>query len=679
MRAMDPSTTTAPPETARLLEALLSATGHEVDEATVATAVELSRSEASDGDVERLAAAALRTGLALATRRGLPAELARRAGPGAPVVLWGQTPLMVLDHDGRRATTAWGTELERLDDASLGRRLGVRSPTETVAATFAHATGMGHAEASHDPRARVSPFARLRRLLRAEHADVRAIVLLSLGVSVLTLATPIAADQLVGSVAFGGLLQPIIVLSVLLLGCLALAGALRALQSHVAELVQRRIFVHVFADLVHRLPRADRKALEGLDAPELVNRFYDVVILQKGLALLLVDTFALVLSAVVGLIVLAFYHPILLALDIALIASVLGIVFVLGRGGIATSVEESYAKHAIVAFLERVAARREALGTVAAREQVRVHGEARARAYLGARARHWSVVLRQTVSALALQAVGGTVVLALGGTLVLGGSLTLGQLVAAEIVVTVVLGSVAKLGKHLESFYDLVAAADKVGHHLDLPEEPLRSETLAGSGPIRVGSPVLDVAPGERVALVGRSGSGKSRLLARLAGAAIGEDPVALDGVPVGSLDAESTSAVVAHVTTDVLLVGDTILDNVRMGRASVSPARAREALRKVGLASVVDHLSGGLLTPLGSAGQPLSRGQLLRLGLARAIAGAPRLLLIDGVLEHLDRDTRRTTLECLLAPDAPWTLVCATTEEVAPAFPRTVTLGGKT
>ncbi len=82
------------------------------------------------------------------------------------------------------------------------------------------------------------------------------------------------------------------------------------------------------------------------------------------------------------------------------------------------------------------------------------------------------MVIRQVVFAVGLQVVASTALLALGGWLVIDGQLTLGQLVASELVVTVVVGAFAKAGKSLEKFYDLMAGIDKVGHLLDIPTDP---------------------------------------------------------------------------------------------------------------------------------------------------------------------------------------------------------------
>jgi putative ABC transport system ATP-binding protein len=133
----------------------------------------------------------------------------------------------------------------------------------------------------------MSPIRRLMALLRPERRDVTIVILFAIGVGVLTIATPVTVQVLVNFVAFGGLVQPLIVLGILLLAFLSLAGAVRVFKTWVVEMLQRRIFVRVATDLSHRLPRVRTEAYDRGHGPELVNRFFDVLTVQKAGATLL--------------------------------------------------------------------------------------------------------------------------------------------------------------------------------------------------------------------------------------------------------------------------------------------------------------------------------------------------------------------------------------------------------
>ena len=552
-----------------------------------------------------------------------------------------------------------------------------------------HGQGTGHGGGGH---AHPHPFRRLVTFLRPEAGDVRIVVTFGVVTGLMTLAVPIAVESLVTSVAFGGLVQPVVVLALVLLVALAFAGAVRAAQAWVVELLQRRLFVRVLADLADRLPRVRFDALDG-PGPEQVNRFFDVVKLQKTVAILLTEGVSVTLAGVVGMAVLAFYHPLLLAFDVVLVAAVLFVVFGLSYGGVRSSILESRRKYEAGAWLEELARHpatfKEAGGAALARSR----GDAIARRWLDARGAHFRVVFRQLVGALALQALASTLLLGVGGWLVVAGQLTLGQLVAAELIVTAVVASVAKLGKHLESWYDLMAAVDKLGHLLDLPLDRAGGEPLppASTGlavtlrgvPTPGGPLDLALAPGERVAVVGPMGAGKSRLLTVLAALdEPGAGSALFDGQDVRSLDLPALRTAIALARPNEVVEG-TVLENLRLARPGLELADATRALEASGLAPVVRALPRGLDEPLSVGGAPLSREQANLLVLARALAARPRLLLVDAILDRVSVDERAAALVALTAPDAPWTLVAATCEpDVAAACGRVVRLepgGGAT
>lgn len=521
---------------------------------------------------------------------------------------------------------------------------------------------------------RPGPGRRLLELLRVERPDVAAVLIYAIAAGALQLAVPLAVQALVNTVAFGAVLQPLIVLSVLLFGALTMLALFRLLQVWLVEVLQRRLYVRLVADLAHRIPRARRDSFDGVDGRELVNRFFDLFTIHKTLALLLVDGLEIALRVVLGLVLLAFYHPILLAFDVVIILVVAAIVFGLGRHGARTAIEESSAKYETGAWLQELA-KNDALFKLGGGYGFAVErAEAIARDYLEARRAHFRIWLRQVAGLLALQSVASAAVLGIGGWLVITRQLTLGQLVASELVVAFVVGGLAKFGKHLESVYDLIAATDKVGYLLDLPmERTSGSRDVGGGAPARLrfdrvhggyreheifANVTLDVASGERVVLTGPSGSGKSLFVEMLAGLrAPSGGRIELDGrdlrdVALGAL--RERIAAVRNVAT----IPGSLLENVRFARPSVDPARARRAIELVGLGPDVDELPDGIRTQIASDGAPLSEVQALRLTIARAIASEPSLLVIDQVLDGLDHETRSTLVSVLFREDAPWTLI---------------------
>jgi ABC-type bacteriocin/lantibiotic exporter with double-glycine peptidase domain len=528
-----------------------------------------------------------------------------------------------------------------------------------------------------------TPMQRLRSLLWLERDDLKVVFIYAIAAGLLSLATPVAVQALVNTVTFGTLLQPLLVLSILLMAALSFAALLRALNTQVVEVMQQRMFVRVALDASHRIPRVTPETFDRSYGPELVNRFFDVLTIQKTFSVFLLDGINLVLQALIGMLVLAFYHPMLLAFDVLLIAATAFIMLVLGQRGTQTAIEESKAKYAVAAWLEELARHPLSFRSKEGAEHAEQQADVLARRYLSARRRHFGVVFRQVVGSLGLQVVASALLLGLGGWLVIQRQLTLGQLVAAELIVGAVLASFVKFGKHLENYYDLMAALDKLGHLVDLPleeEGPHREPLPAGRDglPVRLrdvtflreggNSPLrglnLDLEPGAKVALVADSGGGKTTLADLLfALRTPTEGRVEVGGVDTRRVSLAALRSQVALVRGVEVLEGS-VLDNVRAGRTTVGPAEAKKALAAVGLLEPVMALPEGLDTPLGPTGSPLAYGHVVRLMVARALAGSPRLIVLDDVLEGLGAQGRQVVMDTLLAPDAPWTLVVLSDEE---------------
>ncbi len=549
--------------------------------------------------------------------------------------------------------------------------------------------GHGH----HDHGAGQPPLARVLSLIRPERSDLWAILAFAAAIGGLSLATPIAVQQLVNSIAFGGLVQPVVVLALLLLVVLGLSALMSLIQTFVIELIQQRIFVRVVVDVAERIPKVAIGAFDRQYGPELVNRIFEVVTVQKSLSSLLLEGSAAVLQIVVGLLILSFYHPLMLAFSAILIGGIALVVVVLGREAVPTAIAESKSKYDVFGWLEELARHPTTFRDAEQRDFARSHVDTLATTWIGARRSHFRIVLRQHAGTLALQVVASAALLALGGMLVVQGQLTLGQLVASELIITAIVSTVAKLGKQFERFYDLNAAADKLSLLFDLPlerdsgEELLRRPGAAGielSG-IAFGygaDPVLSridlrLAPGDHLALAGPSGSGKSSLLDLLF--ALREPSsgyVAIDGRDYRELSIESIREVVALVRGRETFAG-TIRDNVRVGRHGFDEAEMTRVLDVVGLLEDIRQLPEGFDTWISTDGRPLSEVQLTRLMVARALLTKPRLLLIDRVLEDFDEDARERIGHLLFAPDAPWTaIVVSDREDVLARCRRRLDLG---
>ncbi|MFK7739837.1 MAG: ATP-binding cassette domain-containing protein, partial [Planctomycetota bacterium] len=262
---------------------------------------------------------------------------------------------------------------------------------------------------------------------------------------------------------------------------------------------------------------------------------------------------------------------------------------------------------------------------------------------------------------------------------------------------TAVVANITKLSSGLESWYDVGAASDKLGHLLDLPLERQTGDSIGGgkrAGDRSQGASVqlanvacsidgedgnlddftLDVQPGERIALTGAAGGSATLLLDVLYGRREPQSgSVTVDGLDLRQLRLDETRNAFALVHGTEIVEGS-LLDNLRFGRKDIGPVEVRDALRDVGLWDEVMALENGLDTDLTTGGRPLTQSQARRLMLARAILSEPRLLLLDGALDSLTPSLRRQALARLFDDRHKWTVLIATNQaDVIAACDRTL------
>ena len=635
-------------------------------------------------------------------RQGVPvamcADIVRGDSNGTPDLSVGPRWVLLSAAKGRRIRiSTLDPEVEDvwLSVRQLKKALGLASLSTTSRWIIGQAA-LGCQAPGRSPNRKFAkappPLRRLLGLVRPEKKDLWVVLIFSLVVGVLALATPIAVEALVNTVAFGQYLQPVIILALLLFTFLAFAAAVRALVTYVVEVFQRRLFIRVVEDLAYRLPRVEQEQFDSRHGPEAVNQFLDITTFQKTASALLLDGISIVLQTVVGMTVLAFYHPFLLGFDVVLLAFICLIVFGLGRGAVMTAIKESKAKYAIAAWLQELSRHPTAFKLHAGSQFALERADELAVNWLDRRRAHFRVVIRQILFALGLQAIATTVLLGLGGWLVILGELTLGQLVAAELIVMMIVNSFAKLGKHMQSFYDLLASVDKLGQLFDLEIEPhdklfhLREGEPAGvsvsgvSYTYSTGAGItecdLELEPGEVVALTGAAGSGKSTLIDLISETrSPNSGHIELDGIDLRELRPDSLREHLA-VTRSVEIFHGTVDENVHLNRKNVRANDVRDALATVGLLDEILKLPDGLNAVLQTNGRPLTQNQAMRLMVARAIVGRPRLLMLDGTIDGLPDRVLNELLPKLTAVDRPWTLLIATGKrEVMAACDRVVSL----
>ncbi len=526
----------------------------------------------------------------------------------------------------------------------------------------------------------LSPQMKLKRLIAPEKSDIYIVVIYGLCSGLLSLVIPISVQTLVNTISFGSMLQPVFVLTFIVLLVLGGSALMRGLQIFIMEIIQQRLFARMALQLAQKIPGFQIKSFDSSQGPELINRFFDVLTVQKSTALIVLDGVFVLLQTVVGLVLLGFYHPFLLVFDLILLALILGVILFLGKGAIYTSILESKAKYAVASWLQELARIPILFKHPEARNFILNRADHLTVDYVQNRKAHFKILMSQIVGTLSLQVIASSVLLGLGGLLVIKRQLTLGQLVASELIVTSVLTGVGKFGKYLECYYDLVAAADKLDYLLNLPEEeqgPLPAAGEFQNYPAysicfnEIEYAYLETTPcltgvtfraqkGQKVVIYGARASGKSTLcdlLYQLKQPLRGT--IQLNGIDSRDCHSREYREKIAFLR-DAELMDGTLFDNLKIHRENLTLREAYAACEKVGVLKEIHDFPLGLMTPVSAGRVPLSQGQAKLLALARAILSEPKLFVLDGFLDDLDDESKNLALRYFLQ-ECPATVVMTT------------------
>ena len=566
-----------------------------------------------------------------------------------------------------------------------------------------HVGGLTSGEAGHgaDGHHGPTPLARFWSLLVRERGDVWLVFGYAALAGLFSLVLPLSIQQVVQLVSGRMILQPTyLLMAFVVLGTLGV-GVLQVMQLSVVENIQQRLFARLAFEFSFRVPRLRYDVALREDLPEVMNRFFETVNIQKSLSKLLLDLSAALLTILFGLVLLTLYHPYFTFFSLALVIGLGVILRVTGPKGMETSIAESKYKYKVVHWLEEMArantafkfANRSALPVERMDELVA--------GYLKYRKSHFRVLVQQTVSIVGFKTLIVAALLVLGVALVQSNQISLGQFVASEIVIVTVLAGIEKLITSLATVYDMLTAVDKLGHVTDLPLEVpgglglpagpvLGAASAAGDGR---GAPphglaldarglsyayapgaspalrgvTLRVAPGERVGITGYEGSGQTTLLKLVGGLLEGyEGAMAVNGVPMRELDRGAYRDAVGQLLSPTDLFDGTIEENVSVGRPDVTPHDVLRAVERVGLSEWLQAQPMGLRTAVRNGGRELPAHVISRLLVAQAVAGRPRLVVVDDYYQNLEPDSRQSLVDCLTDRHEPWTLLLVSHD---PAF----------
>lgn len=625
-------------------------------------------------------------------------------GASAPLVLVAQHPqhgvlgAIVDQVDGDtldlRVTTAAGTgEVETLTaDQAFTRLAGT---TGVIGALFpARVLPEAVLGVRGDAEIR-TPVERLGELLLLEKGNIGLVYAYATLVGLFSLTLPLGVQAIIGLVSGGLFLQPVVILIAGVVLGTVITGLLQVLQLAAVERIQQRLFARIALEFSLRVPRVCiEQSLTG-DLTERMNRFFEVITIQKSLGKLLTGGTTALLQVLFGLLLLTFYHPYFTLFGLLLTAALGVLLRVTGPRGLETSLMESKFKYRAVHWLEEVARSVSTFKAAGRATPALVRMDEHVSGYLRYRQRHFKVLVFQAMAAVGFKTIVTGALLVLGSVLVIQRQITLGQFVAAELVIVTVLAGIEKLVASLADVYDVLTAVYKLGGVTDLALEsvgglsPVEGEdgltvrlndlryTYPAGERAALDGIQLDIRPGERLAITGPDGSGASTLLAVLAGMLPGyTGTITVGGITLRDMDSGALRDCLGMQIGANDIFEGTVEENVSLGRPMIGPAEVMKALARLGASDDVQALPLGLRTPLTSEGRGLATTLRVRLLLARAIVGSPRLLLLDETLATVEPAARHELITALTARDMPWTvLIVSHDPEVFQACDRVLVL----
>ncbi|MDG5488254.1 ABC transporter transmembrane domain-containing protein [Sphingomonas sp. BGYR3] len=472
---------------------------------------------------------------------------------------------------------------------------------------------------------------------------VRLALVYGIAISLLSLATPISVQLLINSVANIALPAPLFTLSAMLFLLLLIAGVLMAFRVHLMALFERRLFARITAEITLRAVHAQNPFFGDERRGDLFNRFFDMMTVQKAMPSLLIGGFTIVLQGAVGLIVTSFYHPFFLAFNMVLVLVLFLIWQVWASGAIRTAVGKSHAKHGAAHWLESVGGSNGFYKSSRHLAFAMDKSEAVTATYVDAHKRHFRYTFAQTLCLLFTWAAASATLLALGGWLIIQNQLSIGQLVAAELILSGVFYGIAQLGFYLESLYDLAAGLEELALFWAIPQEPEQRGTGRGpaDGSIRFRGVQhhgvtldFEVAAGKQLAVATPPGLDRTIafLLRRHETAERGI--VTVGGADIASFDMYRLRADI-RVLDRPTIVEMSIRNYLTLSSAEDAMG-IMDALDIVGLTERIGALPHGLDTHLSSSGWPLSVGETMALKLAAALLARPRVLMLSPLLDLL-------------------------------------------
>lgn len=537
----------------------------------------------------------------------------------------------------------------------------------------------------------------LGKFLRLERTILALVVTYSLVVGLFSLIVPLTVQELVNTFSFA--IQPVMIvtLAIIMVVVLAFVGAFRALQYYAVEVLQRRLFVRTAFAMAQKFPRIQFQGFK----PRVSNCFMETAFMQRALSVLLVDLIHVVVGGIIGMLILVFYHPYFIIFNVILLLGSAGIFFVLSRGGLRTTVEMSHAKYDVLHWMQQISQNLLHIKATDSQSLLMHVTDQLANKYIECRRARFAVLLRQFIASVGGQAIAHSGALALAGWLLSIGQLTLGQLVAVEVVVGSLLINFDAVVKSMGQVYFFFTALVELDSFFALPSDrrhrpPTSSVNLPdpkthgirvtcqGLGLTREGACLfnnldLTVGPGEKVAIYAKTIAARMALAKVLAGLDVPTSGIiSYNDVELRHLDLSLVNQCRGFmVDSHLSLIDGTIADNIVWRRSYISYDDIRWALRLTQLQDEISALPLGINSDISAFGEIPAPSYILRMLLARAIIGRPQILIFDGMIHDMPPALRNIILQRLCSKEESWTVIFVSNDpDLTPYVDRRITLG---
>ncbi len=513
-------------------------------------------------------------------------------------------------------------------------------------------------------------------LVKLEKRDIYQIFYYSLFAGVISLSLPLGIQAIINLIQGAQISNSWVILVVLVTLGVMFTGALQVMQLRIIETLQQRIFTRSSFELSYRFPKIRMSQLRKYYPPELANRFFDTLTLQKGLSKILIDVPTALIQIFFSLILLSFYHPFFIIFGLSLLVLMYFVFRYTVKKGVETSIIESKHKYRVAHWIQEVA-RSIVSFKVSGNTQLALNkNDALVCDYLKARESHFQVIKFQYIKMIAFKVTVTAGLLVIGGALVLNQQMNIGQFVAAEIVILLVINSVEKLIVSLETLYDMLTAIEKLGEVVDLKLESQEGKTPAFKAPFRLElndvwysvegreEPILSnisfcVEPKDVVLLRGVSGSGKSSLMRVLAGVNTPtKGTVFIDNTNLKALQLNHYRTHLGLSLSDEVPFEGSLRENLTFGNLNADESYLDELITVIGLKEFIRSLPFGLDTLISPEGRHISYAVTKKIVLIRALLKQPKMLLLEDPLDQFRPEETTKIIDYICDKKHEWSIV---------------------